>query len=442
MNKYNSSKKIFMNIVFVFSILLLSTSLFVNFFVLNSSVYKNILEHNNTYDKVTQKVYDKIDKVLEEKSMDFIDIKESLITENDIKREADKSIDEFIDYLRTGNNNVKGVDTSIYKNRINDILDSIIGKDKLTYNDGQSEYALQSVVLLYGTSSDNMVINYMDSNSNYYIENLSTVTRSELEAKVRAEMAKRGLTEEKVRTEMAKRGISEEQAIKMAEKYFDITINDGSDSSNNNEKTDNASSENNIDSSSNSNDNTNKQNNEVVDDTFKSILDSIDNSQTSPSDGMNSIINHLRNDAEGIIESEVQKVNLKEIANSKKINILAHITSIFYELRYIFYALPVIFLIILVISRRNISDLLNLISYGLFFGALVFLSVFIIGKLFNICDFIGMNSEYLRDVMISIIDYFLKLSMNTSIILLISSIFTKILNIITKKLFMKRNIKV
>ncbi|MGG7153545.1 hypothetical protein ACQPUR_23265, partial [Clostridium neonatale] len=346
---------------------------------------------NNTYDKVTQKVYDKIDKVLEEKSMDFIDIKESLITENDIKREADKSIDEFIDYLRTGNNNVKGVDTSIYKNRINDILDSIIGKDKLSYNDGQSEYALQSVVLLYGTSSDNMVINYMDSNSNYYIENLSTVTRSELEAKVRAEMAKRGLTEEKVRTEMAKRGISEEQAIKMAEKYFDITINDGSDSSNNNEKTDNASSENNIDSSSNSNDNTNKQNNEVVDDTFKSILDSIDNSRTSYSDGMNSIINHLRNDAEGIIESEVQKVNLKEIANSKKINILAHITSIFYELRYIFYALPVIFLIILVISRRNISDLLNLISYGLFFGALVFLSVFIIGKLFNICDFIGIN---------------------------------------------------
>ena len=135
MNKTKKSISLIIEILLMFSIMLAVLSIFLKCIVLNKNTYTNILDKNNTYEQVKESIYDKIDALLSAKNINY-DIKESIITEDDIKREADNVISGFIQYLETGENNIKPIDTELYKQRVKDIIENIIKptKNDLSFN--------------------------------------------------------------------------------------------------------------------------------------------------------------------------------------------------------------------------------------------------------------------------------------------------------------------
>jgi hypothetical protein len=110
-----------------------------------------MLDRNNVYGQVKESIYNKIDSVLSAKNINY-DIKESIITEDDIKREADSAITGIIEYLETGENNIKPIDTHIYKQRVADILHSTIGNivklanKELSSNDNLNAHNTECIV--------------------------------------------------------------------------------------------------------------------------------------------------------------------------------------------------------------------------------------------------------------------------------------------------------
>lgn len=126
MDKTRKSISVIIAILLVCSIIFAALSIFLRVIVLNKNTYTNILDKNNTYEQITTSVYDKIDAILSAKNINY-DIKESIITEDDIRKEADTMISGLIDYLETGENDIKPLNTEIYKQRVADILQSIFG---------------------------------------------------------------------------------------------------------------------------------------------------------------------------------------------------------------------------------------------------------------------------------------------------------------------------
>lgn len=447
MEKSRKYTSIIIKLLLIVSIMLAVLTIFINCFVLNKNTYINMLNKDDTYKKVTESIYTKIDSVLKEKNINY-DIKESLITEDDIRRESDTAITGLIEYLKTGENNMAPVDTTVYKQRVSDILKSFVGGGNLlsqnTLQDEKGNLASDEITFndqLQGTnlscSEGNITAQNLENvqekvvyQNTMYFKNKSDfdsgkitveklASRSEIEDKIRKKLAEKGISEDQARQMLKDRGISEEQAWKMLEQQGIVPDDDKKDGTNNdspqNGSTDNndkSNSSNNSSQESSSNQNQTTEGNSATNsaDNIKDKLGSVsDDKKSIIQNQLNSIINKLADEAGNIIDKEVQKISLNSLMNSSKVQMIAKVISVFYKMRLVFIAMPIILAIVLMALEKNIISILKWIGISLIFSGVFLLAISFGGNIFKIYNIINVNTDYLKDIIYNTVKHFLSI---------------------------------
>lgn len=388
-----SIKKKFLNfilgIMLTFSIVLLGIAIFFRGIALDKNTYINILNENNTYSYIKEVVYEKMDKTFGS-SIDN-NIKESIISEEDIKREANTLIDGFTLYLKTGENNIKPIDMKIYKERVEKIINSMLTNFSASSNENLQPTVIQgdkTVSKANGLQFNNMMIIKEKSKSEqapFTMENL--MTSVEAKDRIKALLKEKGLTEAQARQKMLEKGITNEQAMKILEGYG-ITIDDGVSSSKNSSSSSNGTQPvingDNKDSIGSTNDNSNNQysdNREGIEQEFENAISdeaaSQDVSNANEQNGtsfksrlqkeiiaaviaedgksidekLDTIKNKVSDEVINKMNSEIERLNLNELIESNKVNSLSKVTAIFYKMFWLFVLIPII--LILTIIRLN-----------------------------------------------------------------------------------------
>ncbi len=395
-----SKKKKFLNfileIMLTFSIILLVIAIFLRSIVLDKNTYINILNKNNTYSYIKEVIYEKMDKTLGS-SIDN-NIKESIVSEEDIKKEADSLMDGFILYFETGQNNIQPIDMKIYRDRVENIIDSMLTNFPASPDENAYPKAIRgnnTVSKTNGLHFNNMVI--IKEKSKVEQASFSTeklMTSAEAKDRIKALLKEKGLTEAQARQKMIEKGITNDQAIKMLEGYG-ITIDDGTVPSQNGSSSNNNSSSSsngakpviegdNKDTIGNSNDGSNNKysdNQEVIEQKIENAIGGEAASQNvSNADGqsgtsfksklqeeviaaviaddgksidekLNIIKDKVSDEVINKMNSEIEKLNLNELIKSNKIAYLAKITSIFYKMFWLFVLIPI--LLVLLIAKLN-----------------------------------------------------------------------------------------
>ena len=401
----------------MFSIILATLSIFLKVIVLNEKIYTNILDKNKTYEQVKETIYNKIDALLSAKNINY-DIKESIITDEDIKREADNLIFGFIQYLETGENNIKPIDVELYKRRVKDVIGNIIKptKNELSFNSNLQIVNTVGEVNKPGYS--NMVIYKEQSKvgqSSIKVQKL--MTQSEAEAKVRELLKQKGLTEEQAIDKATKKGITEEQALKILAGYG-ITIDDKPDLEGNKSATE---------SSEKSNSSTEQGSENATDLSKKNSDNTTGNSSEEPSSNsqvgtaanknpadksiknkLDGILNKLLDEAGSSIEKEIEKINLNKVLQSSKLQKSAQITSIIYKMFWMFMVLPFILMAILIkINGKNLNSSLKYIRNAFLLAGLILLAIFFGAYVLKVYEKINIDIVYIKDIISYTIKHFL-----------------------------------
>ena len=128
MTKTKKIANIIVSIILVLTIILTMLSGICRFTLTNKSIYLNLLEKSNTYSIIKDELYKKMSAILGEDISE--DLKKSIITEEDVRTEADVVLDCMISNLKSGQANTPEIDTSIYKQRIADALKSLAGYER------------------------------------------------------------------------------------------------------------------------------------------------------------------------------------------------------------------------------------------------------------------------------------------------------------------------
>lgn len=362
MDKMKKSINVIVEVLLVLSIILAVLSIFLKLVVLNKNTYTNILDQDNTYKQVEELVYNKIDAVLSAKNINY-DIKESIITEDDIRNEADNVISGFAEYLKTGKNNIKPIDSQVYKQRTSDVLHSTIGKiiksdnGEVSFNDAfevqKTAYFNEGKLLVNKMT----VVNSNSQNGQDALKIQKLMTRDEAEAKVRELLKQKGLTVDQAIKKAQEKGITEEQALKILAGYG-ITIDDetkGGESAPENSSSEQTNTKNN--SEMNNEDKASSGNEDASAYNKTGGATGQASSEESVKNQLNKIENKLLDEAGKNIEDEVNKVDFNKIADSNKFQKLAKITSTIYKVFWLIMLLPIVFIVILI----KIND----IDYGL-----------------------------------------------------------------------------
>lgn len=435
--KNSSIKNFILEILLITSIMLAVLSMFLKYVLLNEATYLNIFSKSGTYEVIKDYIYKKMDDILSSKNIN-IDIKESIITDEDVKRETDNVVHETLEYLKTGENNVKPIDTSVYKQRVSDILDSIMdnmikpsGND-LSLND---KYQTKNMVSIKGKLEINSM-NYIkpsseDGQDRMKVEQL--MSKSEAEAKVREILRQKGLTEEEAIEKARKKGITEEQALDILRSYG-ITIDDY-ESGESDSTTVPESSNDNVEKSQYSDNQESKE--ETSSDSNKEDQNTINNTQ----DGKNSrskldnIKNKLVDEAGKSIDKEVEKLNFNKIFESNKIQKLAKITSIIYKLFWLFIIVPIIIMCILIrINAKGLDSSLKYIGTAFLIAGLILVIVSSGIYHLKVYENINIAPVYLKDTIYNLAKHSLMVSLKygatalvIGLLLFISAIRKKVL---------------
>lgn len=406
MDKTKKGISIIIGMLLICSIVVGALAIFLKVIVLNKNTYTNILDKNNTYKQINESIYTKIDSILSAKNINY-DIKESIITEDDIRKEADTMISGLIDYLETGENNIKPLNTEVYKQRVDDILQSIFGNLKSNKNDLSFNNNLQiedMAFIGHKVKSSNMVIVKDQSQieqGSFNVEKL--MSKEEAEARVREILKQKGLTEEQAIEKARKKGITEEQALNILAGYG-ITIDDDSkgneSTSEINDNSDNNSYEqNNYNAAKNSSE-------ESSNEQTKNPVDQTENVKGQ----LNKITKKLQDEAESNIEKEVEKINLNKILESSKLRIISKVTSIVYRLFWVFITLPIILMVILIkINSKNFNLALKYISNAFLISGIVLLAGAFSIYASKVYEKFNISQAYLVDVISYTITYFSKM---------------------------------
>ncbi|NFE75436.1 hypothetical protein FDC27_15800 [Clostridium botulinum] len=435
MKKNNNIKPIII-ILLMFSITLAILSTFVNLVVLNKNIYLELLDKSNAYTKVEEKLYEKMDSLLGSNVDE--NIKKSIITDEDIKKECNVVLTSIIDDLKTGKNNKPIIDNEAYKTRVKETLKSIIGQDvpsnnNLSFNNNfniknmsfiKDEVQGNKYEMSYTFDSDNNSIS-----SSIVLVNLAS--RAELEAKGRAVLKAKGLTEAQARQKLAEKGISEEQVWNMLKENGYLDEEDSSDSNNNSNSSQN--SETNSDDIKSSNNNNNDsvkeqliKNNNLYSGEFKGVIDSVisDNTMTFE-EKIGAISDKVSDKAGKFIDDEMQKLTLSNLIDSKLFKVSSNITSFLHKTNLIFVLISVVLIGILVklnegnikLTFKNIGQVLIVVGI-LFILLLSGIYLFISNKGINI------GPEYFKEPIVYVVNKFLTIFLDVSLVTFIIGILT------------------
>ena len=393
-------------VLLVFSIVFAIVSIFLKYVILNESTYLSIFDKSGVYAEVKDSIYKKIDNLLSSKNINF-DIKKSIITDEDIKRETNNAVYGVLEYLKTGENNITPPDTSIYKQRVSDMLDTVINgmlkpsNGDLSFN---SNFYVKNMAYTKSSLKGNEM-NYLkkttrDGQDTLEVEKL--MSKSEAEAKVREILKEKGLTEEEAIEKATKKGITEEQALKILAGYG-ITIDDYGSGENNSEATTNADSNGNSkvnaqDSNGGSSKDATSSKNENQD----SISDKQDNKGVKTQ--LDNIKNKLLDEASKSIDQEVEKMNFNKVLESSKFQKLAKVTSIIYRLFWLFIMIPIFIMAILIkINAKGLNSSLKYIGMAFLFAGLILVAVASSVYFLKIYENINISPVYIKDTVYTIV---------------------------------------
>lgn len=420
MNKTKRSMSIIIEVLLMLSIMFGVLCIFFQAVILNRNTYTKILEKSNAYEQVKESIYSKIDAILSAKNINY-DIKESIITEDDIKREADTAIPGIIDYLKTGKNNIQPVDTEVYKQRVADMIHSTMKSiikptGDLSYNNNIDIQNTSSAIDKY-KADEMMVVKTKAQVGQDPLKVERLMSKDEAEAKVRELLKQKGLTEEQAIQKAKEKGITEEQALKILAGYG-ITI-DGDPAKGENDSNKESSGENQSKASRNS----------ASSDIKSSSADgnneeSVQSGSQNSTNGTNStaktdknvgsqldiIENKLIDEADNDIEKEVEKLDLSKVFNDSRIEKIAKVTSIVYKMFWVFMILPIMFMIILIkTNKEKIIYSLKQISRAFLIAGLILFSIFAGAYIFKLYEKINIGPIYFKEIISYAIKYLLEL---------------------------------
>ena len=395
-------------VLLVFSIVFAIVSIFLKYVILNESTYLSIFDKSGVYAEVKDSIYKKIDNLLSSKNINF-DIKKSIITDEDIKRETNNAVYGVLEYLKTGENNITPPDTSIYKQRVSDMLDTVINgmlkpsNGDLSFN---SNFYVKNMAYTKSSLKGNEM-NYLkkttrDGQDTLEVEKL--MSKSEAEAKVREILKEKGLTEEEAIEKATKKGITEEQALKILAGYG-ITIDDYDSGENNSEAATNTDSSDNSKAKVNvrdSNDGSSKDEASSKNENQNSISDKQDNKGVKTQ--LDNIKNKLLDEASKSIDQEVEKMNFNKVLESSKFQKLAKVTSTIYRLFWLFIMIPIFIMAILIkMNTKGLNSSLKYIGTAFLFAGLILVAVASSVYILKAYENINISPVYIKDTVYTIV---------------------------------------
>lgn len=427
---------------------------FVRFVLTDKNMYLELLEKTGTYSLVKTVLYEKIDNILGSNSTDKL--KESIITDEDIKSEADIVITSLINDLISGQATEPQIDTTVYRDRIAEVLESLTGygsglkeKSDLTSSNQIYQYNVVPMNLSlnsYGNTIQHNNLIVIDSGKHTDDVIVSNVaTREEIEAKGRAMLRERGMTEEQARQKLAEKGMSEEQAWDYLKKngYLDeeeSTVDSTENSSGNNsdDKSDlqnNSTGNSEVSQNRDGAENTggsdvsqSQDNGEATGKTSESkkidniVIPVILDKDKTFDEKMNEISSKLLDYAQSIIDSEVDKLNFSKLAQSAKVKLIFKTTHILYEVFYgCLVIIAVLVLILAIVNKFSVAAIGNYIGKSSLISgiilSLIFGSVYL-SKFYKKIE-LGINKRYFEPMFFATADYFCKILFVISIIIFI-----------------------
>lgn len=467
----NNSKKfanIILSIVLVVTIILTVLSSIIRFSATNKGIYLRLLEDSNTYSNVEQALSNKMAAILGNDISE--NLKESIITEEDIRKEADVVLDCVISDLISGQANIPEIDTTIYKERVAEALNTLTGFEAKIRSDKNLTSSIQSNDMCLTpintvNSNEKLIgenmfnVHNLNENKNNDLALVNMASRAELEAQGRAMLKEKGLTEEEARKKAAERGISEQDVWNYLEEngYLDEEsqseessdsgvqkdeVSDKStDSSNSSNSTDsNETINNNVqaDKSNTSNDNKNnetKVSKKKIQEIVTSVL--MDGNKNFD-EKVNEISSKLMEEAEKIINAEMEKLNFSKVINSNEFNVAIKITSALYNNFYVLLLLIVIIcVLIFFVNKESAVNGLVIIGNSVLVAGVIMSLIFgyvYMSKVYTHID-INLNKAYFEPMFLQCAEYFSNILCASSIIILFLGL---IINICTMKMKLTR----
>ena len=449
------------NIVIAFllicTILITMLSAFVRFSLANKQVYLNLLESTNSYSVVTEALYKKMNAILGNDIGE--DLKKSIITEEDVRKEANVVLDCMISNLIIGQAVIPEIDTNVYKERIVDALNSLTGYDvylnkrkNLTSYQIINKYTIEPMNLIVKNNSNVNNINLKVDNSNSISNDLlfeNLATRAELEARARAILKEKGITEAEARAKLAEKGISEEQLWQYAKDHGYLDEENESNeklqtpTDSNEGETESTIKQNNAgENSINSSDDSTKANSQSSGDAGDSkisknkiqniVMSIILDKSMSFDEKMDKVYLELMNEAEIIINKEMSNLNCSKLINSNMFVYAVKITSILYKLFYIDLLILLILIVVLaIINNFNFINIINYLSKSIIISGMLSTIVFgfiYLSKVYT--RFSGMiGKSYFQPIFLASSEYFCRILFIVSVGIFIVGLIMNILTI-------------
>lgn len=465
----NNSKKftnIILSIILVVTIILTVLSSIIRFSATNKGIYLRLLEDSNTYSDIEQALSNKMVAILGNDISE--NLKESIITEEDIRKEADTVLDCIISDLIKGEANIPEIDTTIYKERVAKALNTLTGFEATIKNDKNLTSSIQineicltpintvnSNEKLIGENMFN--VHNLNENKNNNLILVNVASRAELEAQGRAMLKEKGLTEEEARRKAAERGISEQDVWNYLDENGYLDEESKSEESLDSRVQKDESSDKDVDSSSSLNgtdsngiinnnvqaDNTNNDNKndetKVSKKKIQEIVTSIfidDNKNFD--EKVSAISSKLMEEAEKIINAEMEKLNFSKVINSNEFNAAIKIISALYNNFYVLLLLMVmICVLIFFVNKESVVNGLIIIGNSVLAVGVIMSLIFgyvYMSKVYAHID-INLNKAYFEPMFLECAEYFSKLLCAISIIILFLGL---IINIFMMKLKLTR----
>lgn len=419
-------------VILSFTIIFSVFSGFVRFILTNKNMYTKLLNESNTYSLVYDKLYNKIDYLLGDSISD--DLKKNIITQDDVKKEADVVLDCIISDIKNGQANVPEIDDTIYKERTADALKTLIGLDsklninkELSYEDGINDYR---VVSYKGNNSNNISSNNLIENNisknikintltlNYHkndddnVMGRNVTTREELEEKGREILKEKGITESEAKKKLEERGMSESDVLNFLEENG--FVEDESKINDNNSE----------------NQNTGKVTKKEIQDIASYI---ISNNSKSLDEKMEEISSKLMEKSDKIIKTEINKLNCSDIINTSYFKLLVEGTSLLYNMFYISLGFIIVLIIALFLINHKDTSIANLkIGGSLLFSGTVLIIIF--GSAYYLKYYriviSYLNKSYFESMILNSANEFLKIMLISSVVIFLVGL---IINIIAVK---------
>ncbi|MDO5518251.1 MAG: hypothetical protein Q4F66_11900 [Clostridium sp.] len=439
------------------TILITMLSAFVRFTLTDKQIYLKLLDNTNTYAAVTDTLYGKMSNILGSDVSE--DLKKSIITEEDVRKEADVVLDCMINNLINGQTMEPYIDTDIYKERIAEALKSLTGYDayinnrkNLTSSNIIGGYTIQPMNLITKSDSESKSTylkadNYKIINDDLFFENLAT--RAELEAQGRAMLREKGMTEAQARAKLAEKGISEEQVWQYLRDngYLDSEESgsgEGLHSSTGTNKVPDAGADSEskaeIESETEiireeSSQEINTQSKDTDDDKISKnkiqniVMSVVLDQNMSFEEKMDKIYSELMNEAEIIINKEIDSLNISKLINSNMFKVAVKATSILYKSFYIdLVFIAVLILILGAINSFNFKKMFNCLAKSMLISGILSAGIFgfiYVSKIYM--NFSGIFSKsYLQTMFIYSAEHFCRIILIASVVIFIAGLIMNI----------------